>query len=122
LKDKLFAVGEYIADYNETLEINLPCGSVYQSIGLESHISKSHPHCIKYMDNISEIIAHPDYIGKNPSEPYSVELIKQYDANILLAIKLDVKKGYLYVASLYDISESKIKNRLNSGRIQKYKA
>lgn len=48
-----------------------------------------------------------------------MEFVKCYEKNILLAVKLDMGKNYLYVASLYDVTDSKIQNRLNSGRLKK---
>lgn len=121
MKDELIIAGEYIFEYNQILNINLPCGDIYQSTGLSVHIKKRHPNCLKYLEKVPDIILSPDYIGKNPNEYQSVEFVKQYDDNILVAVKLDIIENRLYVASLYDISESKIKNRLNSGRFKKWK-
>lgn len=45
---------------------------------------------------------------------------KVLDENILLAIKLDKKQDYLYVASLYDVNTSKIERRLSGGRLKAY--
>ena len=61
----------------------------------------------------------PDYVGVNPKESGSFELIKQYDDNILVGIKLDMKNNYYYVATLHEIKQSKIDNRLFSGRLKK---
>lgn len=72
------------------------------------------------MEKIPEIIIAPDYIGVNPGEPDSIELVKRYSDNIQIAIKLDAAKGYLYVASLYDIPEHKIQKRLYSGRLKRW--
>lgn len=71
-----------------------------------------------YLANIQEIIEHPDYVGKNPSEPDSIELVKVYSNNIQIGIKLDSSNGYLYVATLFDIKQSKIERRLYSGRLK----
>ena len=113
-------VGEYIESFNTLTSLNLPCGSIYISDGFSVHIQKRHPKYVKYIARISEIISSPDYIGCNPKEPDSIELIKIFDENIQLAIKLDKKQGYLYVASLYDVKQSKIDRRLTSGRLKKY--
>lgn len=115
----MIIAGEYIFEYNKALNADLPCGNIYQSTGLLVHIQKRHPHCLKYLEKIPDILSNPDYIGKNPNEYQSVEFIKQYDDHVLVAVKLDIIENRLYVASLYNISESKIKNRLNSGRIKK---
>ena len=101
--------------------LNLPIVKIYQSNGLPSHMKKhGHAHCIKYLDKIPEILKKPDYIGKNSKEENSVEFIKKYDGNILVAIKLDKTGDYLYVASMYELKESKLMRRLNSGRMHIY--
>ncbi len=117
---KLFKVGTYSVEFNDILHINLPCTDIFQSAGLITHIYKRHPHCVAYAAKISEIIRNPDYIGINPNEPNSIELVKIFDKNILLAIKLDIDENYLYVASLFDINQKKIERRLNTGRIKRF--
>ena len=112
-------VGVYTDYFNKILGTHFPCVNIFQSDGLIKHIKNRHPTCVKYMKSISEIILSPDYIGANPNEPKSIELIKVYEKNIQIAIKLDVSENYFYVASLYDISDIKIKNRLHSGRIKR---
>jgi len=120
MEDNLFIVGNYKKCYNEILSINLPCTEILQSEGLIKHIEKRHPNCICYLDKIPEILEIPDYIGTNPKEPDSIELVKQLDKNILVAVKLDKKDEHLYVASLFDISNGKLERRINSGRLKKY--
>jgi len=90
--------------------------------GLRVHIERRHPNCLEYLDLISDMISYPDFIGINPHETpnQSIELIKQYDSTILIGIKLDIKKNYLYVATLHDIRESRIIRQLHSGHLKKY--
>lgn len=115
--DGMKVVGMYTERFNNLLQAKLPCGKIYMSPGFHVHIRKRHPDCIKYIDNIQAIISDPDYIGRNPKEPDSIELIKVFDKNIQVAIKLDTKEGYLYVASLYDVVQDKVLRRVNSGRL-----
>lgn len=117
--DTLFPVGEYLERFNHITGTSLPAGIIYQSTGLQSHILKRHPHLLGYLSKIPEIILIPDYIGVHPNEPNSIELVKLYAENIQIAIKLDMDKRYLYVASLYEIKEAKLKNRIHSGRLKK---
>lgn len=112
-------MGKYTPIYNSSIGINLPCGNIFQSQGLYKHIEKRHPDCLKYLNNIAEIVSAPDYIGTNPLEKDSIEFVKIYDKNILVAVKLDVRDNYLYVASLFDMKESKLLRRINSGRFVK---
>lgn len=118
--NNLFKIGTFKPEYNQILNTNLPCLNIMQSTGLKKHISKKHSDQMQYLSKVSDILNDPDYIGINPKEPGSIELVKIYDDNILIAIKLDYSNGYYYLASLYDVSSSKIKNRLNSGRLKKY--
>ncbi len=114
-----FKIGVYNGEYDSILGRALPKLNIIQSVGLEKHISKRHPSCLKYVGKIGEIISSPDYVGTNPKESGSFELIKRYDNNILVGIKLDIKNNYYYVATLHDIKQSKIDNRLFSGRLKK---
>ena len=67
LKDTtLSIVGVYIERFNTLLSLSLPCGPIYKSSGFAVHIRKRHPGYEKYIDQISDIIAAPDYIGCNP--------------------------------------------------------
>ena len=93
--------------------------TVYQSTGLIKHIEKRHPDCLSYLDCITDIINHPDYIGTNPNETVpSLEFVKKLDDNILVGIKLDIKDNYLYIATLHTITTSKLEHRVASGRLK----
>ena len=82
-------------------------------------VKRKHYKCLKYIDYIPEIILKPDYIGINPNEKEnSIELIKRYDDNVLIGIKLDANGEYFYVSTMHDVQESKIARRLHSGRIK----
>lgn len=119
MKDNLSEIGIFLKKYNQILNTNFPILPIYKSEGLKIHVQKKHSNCLKYIEHISEILVNPDYIGSK--DEHSVELIKKFDDNILLALNLDIKNQYFYVASLYNITESKINNRLNSGHLKKYK-
>lgn len=119
MNEELIPVGEYREFFNKQLDISLPTGIIYRSSRLINHIQRRHPDFVGYMDKLPEILLNPDYIGKNPKEPNSIELVKVFSDNILVAIKLDVKNNYLYVASLYNISDGKLHNRIHSGRLKK---
>lgn len=122
MKDKLIVVGRYTQKFNIFTGQALPMFDIVQSVpGLEKHVIKRHPECMEYIDHIPEIIQKPDYIGKNPKEENSVELVKVYHHNIQIAVKLDERNGRFFVASLYEITEKKLKNRLYSGRLKEVK-
>lgn len=118
--DKLFEAGKYVARFNTLTGQTLPCGPIYQSSGLQKHVKKHQKEKATIMSDIPTVIREPDYIGCNPKEPDSVELVKKFGENVMVCVKLDSKNEYLYVASVYTVSESKLNNRLNSGRLKKY--
>lgn len=113
-------VGRYKNEWSEILDLEIEGQEIYMHKGLKKHIEQRHPDCLEYLDLLPDIINNPDYIGINPQERpnESIELIKQYDSNILIGIKVDIKNDYLYVATLHELNEYKIKQRLYSGRLK----
>ena len=119
----MIKVGRYTKRLNDILGICAEENDIFMSPGLEVHMKKrGHDECLKYVSNISDIIENPDFVGVNPNEKesFSVEFVKQYEDNVLVGVKLNSEKNYLYVATMYSISPSKVARRLHSGRIKKY--
>lgn len=114
-------IATYDGQYDDILDFKMPRLDIMRADGVFDHIKKKHPACIKYFDKIQEIISCPDYVGTSPKEKGSFELVKKYDNNVLIGIKIDVKNNYYYVATLYDINQSKVNNRLHSGRLRPLK-
>ena len=114
-------VGEYIEAFNHSTSQSIPCGPILQFPGLETHVKKHHPNIAASVGLISQIIAEPDFIGHNPKEPNSIELVKVFSKNLMVCIKLNQDRNYLYVASMYDITEGKLQNRIKSGRLKFFK-
>ena len=119
-KEELILVGEYNIELNDILDIYIEKMIIYRSKGLPTHmVKRKHYNCLKYIDYIPEIIKNPDYVGVNPNEStISFELIKKYLDNIMIGIKIDTDGRYLYVSTMHDIQESKVKRRLFSGRLK----
>lgn len=121
MNNKLITIGKYNETFNDYLPYKIKPSNIYQSNGLEKHILKRHPDCLKYLDLIPYIIAAPDYIGINPNEKTtSFELVKCISENVQIGIKLDAKNNYLYVATLYTITNSKLKHGIQNGRLKKF--
>ena len=122
MDNNLLIMGNYNQLFNDMLNINIKHDVIYRSKGLPSHMLKSrHEKCLKYIDYIPEIIENPDYIGINPNEKgQTIELVKRYGDNVLIEIKVDKNNDYLYVSTMYDISEAKLQRRLYSGRLKEF--
>ena len=114
------SVGQYVERFNILTNQTLPLGAIFQSDGLAVHVMKRHPSEIGNLSLIPAIISNPDYVGKNPREPDSIELVKLLADNVMVCVKLDHKNGYLFVASVYNITNSKLQQGLQSGRLQAY--
>lgn len=120
MKSNLIPIAKFNKDFNQYLHQDLDYDVIYQSAGLIKHIQKRHPECVTYLNHLPSIISNPDYIGVNPNETgTSFELVKVFDKNIQIGIKLDVKDDYLYVATLHSITESKLSHGLKNGRLKK---
>ena len=114
------SVGQYIERFNQLTNQNLPIGDIYQSDGLATHVQKRHPSELGNLAYISLVISSPDYIGHNPNEPDSIELVKTISDNVMVCLKLDKDENHMYVASVFNITESKLRNRIKSGRLKQY--
>lgn len=102
-------------------------GTIYASPGVVKHIKKRHgKHLGKkiignIIDYMREILEKPDYIGvyKLTESEIHVEFIKKDKVNILIGIDIDSKRDYIYVSTMYPITDGKIYSRLYSGKIIK---
>jgi len=100
-------------------------GVIYASPGVLKHIKNRHGKQLsrKVITNILEvikkIISEPDYVGiyKISEGKISIEFIKNMDMNILVGIEVDTEENYIYVSTMYPITEGKIKNKLYSGKL-----
>lgn len=111
----------FVADISESLISFLGLQrqqiKIYRSKGLLAHILKrGHYKAAKYLDYIPEIINAPDYAGVYDGQ---IELVKIFKDNIFLSIKLDEAKNIYFVATLFDVSDSKIEAYCKSGRLKK---
>jgi len=64
-----------VGTINALLGTNLPSTEVWMYSGFIKHVKKKHKGNFEaYHHLIPDIIANPDYVGQNPTEPDSVEL------------------------------------------------
>lgn len=121
MADNIFPVHVFMKEFNEYLPFVFTQDFIYQSKGLRRHIEKRHPECLPYLPLIPDIISSPDYIGVNPNESgQSFELVKVFSDNVQIGIKLDIKKNYLYVATLHTITAGKLQHGIQNGRLKKF--
>lgn len=117
---KIQIVGQLPAQITEKYQLSCSSNEVHMHPGVITHLKKRDRINLfyTYHQEIPGIIHSPDYVGQSPTEPNSVELYKEIDFNLLVAIKLD-PTGYLFLSTFYDLHNShhKIRKRLNSGRI-----
>ena len=120
-------VGKIKISISELLELDLP-RIVYASPGVVNHIKKRHGKQFtkKMKDNIidimEKIIKEPEYVGIDYRRGTggSLELIKRIDNIIvLLGLEIDLEDQYIYVATMYPITLSKMNARIYRGRLIK---
>ncbi|MGP3788619.1 MULTISPECIES: PBECR3 domain-containing polyvalent protein [Paenibacillus] len=102
--------------------VDLPSDLVQMYPGAIKHVQRNHPGIIEqYGHLIPSMIAHPDYVGQNPKEENSVELVKVIGPHLLLAIKLD-PSGYIFLSTFFELDNGayKVQKRLKSGRLVPY--
>ncbi|MHB8277508.1 MAG: PBECR3 domain-containing polyvalent protein [Candidatus Humimicrobiaceae bacterium] len=94
--------------------------TIYLFPGATKHIKDFHPLVYdNYFEKIESIITNPDYIGKSQSRPDGLEIVKIYN-DIVMVIICTNKRGLLYVASMYNIDNGKLHNRLRRKRLLRY--
>lgn len=104
-------------------------GTIYASPGVIKHIQRRHgKHLSKrIIGNILEvmknIIENPDYVGiyKATDNEVLIEFIKKIDTNILIGIEIDSEKEYIYVSTMYPITDAKVDTRIYNGKIIRWK-
>ena len=100
-------------------------GIIYASPGVLKHINKRHGKQFNTRSNdtiimwMRDIIEKPDYIGvyTNKRGQTAVQIIKRMYRSILVVIEIDREKKYIYVATMYPISEEKINSKLKSRKL-----
>ena len=120
-------VGKIKISISELLELDLP-RIVYASPGVINHIKKRHGRQLtkKMKDNIidiiEKIIKNPEYVGLDYRRVSvgSLQLIKKVDNIILLlGLEIDIEEQYIYVATMYPITLSKLNARVYKRRLIK---
>ena len=114
-------VGRIKSEYFRILKLDDSIDIVKVNMeNLKKHLEKrNHDNMIKYLSRISELLENPTYIGINPREKgRSIEYVIQLEENVLIGIKLDYKNEYFYIATMHEISELKLNQRIKNGRLK----
>lgn len=115
-------IGIITKDVKKMLSINSDVSKILiDNENFKKHlIKRNHQNMLTYVPNIQQYLKNPDYVGVNPREKgVSLEYIVQVQPNILIAVKLDSKNGYFYVATMHEISQLKLSQRIRNGRLRK---
>lgn len=100
-------------------------GIIYASNGVIKHIKKNHSKqfSIKGDNDIVELMKkiaeEPTYVGIHyrDEQSISLEFIKKMDKYFLLGIEVDINSNYIYVCTMYPITEGKLNSRMLSGKV-----
>ena len=115
--DKLIKITSFNTELNHWLGTDFESFEIYRSKGLLTHlINRKHFVAAKYIDYLPDLISSPDYIGIHDS---NIEMVKCYKDNIFISVKLDTKKSKYFVATVFDVKQSKIDSYVRSGRLIK---
>lgn len=115
-------VGKVDDNIKKLLGITSSTEKIIKSKGFEKHLEKSnHRNMFAHLDKINDILSNPDYVGVNPREKdTSLEYVKIYEDNLLIGVKLDRKNDYFYLATMHEISDLKLGQRVKNGRLIKF--
>lgn len=118
--DRLIKIAFFNTKLNALLGTEYEAFSIYKSKGLLAHlINRKHFVAAKYIDYLPDIIRQPDYIGIHND---NIELVKCYRDNIFISVKLDVSRSMYYVATMFDVKQSKMESYVKTGRLIKVDA
>lgn len=95
--------------------------NIYMSATNIAHMESSHPSdYAKYKDQIQNILASPDYVGKNPNDN-SIEYVKNFiidNEYVKVAVRLSSGNKY-YARSLYVLNKRRVENFIKKGTLKK---
>lgn len=120
-------VGKIKESIRDNFRLDVP-RTVYASPGVINHIKKRHGKQFtkKVKDNIidiiEKIIKDPEYVGAEykSGDVCGIELAKEIDNIIIfLGLEIDVEDEYIYVATMYPLTLSKLNARIYRGRFIK---
>lgn len=115
-------IGCFSSAVIETLGLDIPSGTpIYIADTNLEHMKTSHPEDFKkYGNDIADIIANPDYVGRNVKDD-SIEFTKEYIINgdfVKVAVRVTTRNVY-YARSMYVLNPNRVKNFIRKGTLKK---
>ena len=115
-------IGFFSSSVIRTLGLDIPVGTpIYIADSNIEHMKSSHPEDYeKYGSELQNIIANPDYVGKNTKDD-SIEFTKEYFINgeyVKVAVRVSTQDIY-YARSMYVLNSNRVKNFIEKGTLKK---
>lgn len=115
-------IGYFSSTVINALGLDIPVGTpIYISDSNIEHMKSSHPEDYqKYGCDISDIIAFPDYVGRNTKDN-SIEFTKEYIIDgkfVKVAVRVSTKNVY-YARSLYVLNSNRVRNFIEKGTLKR---
>lgn len=115
-------IGFFSSSVIRTLGLDIPAGTpIYVADSNIEHMKTSHPEDYeKYGSELQNIIANPDYVGKNTKDD-SIEFTKEYFINgeyVKVAVRVSAQNTY-YARSMYVLNSNRVKNFIEKGTLKK---
>ena len=108
-----------------TNEFETTTNEVILTTKQKEHIKEEHPEALKYLGNMTDILTSPDGVYKENSKQDTVWLVKAFDNNVKVTMKLNVannKKEQGFKNSIIQMQimpQKRIDNYEQKGRITK---
>lgn len=115
-------IGYFPQNIIDLLDLDIRAGTpIYIADSNIEHMRTSHPEDFaKYGCDIEDIIASPDYVGKNAKDD-SIEFTKEYciaGDYVKVAVRVTSHNIY-YARSMYVLNPNRVKNFIEKGTLKK---
>ncbi len=115
-------VGSVSPQVEQLLGLTVPADrNIYFGPSNLAHMQTAHPADFsQYGAELRNILAHPDYVGQNPSDG-SIEYVKLFLRNgdyVKVAVRLS-RSDHYYARSLYVLNNSRVRNYITKGTLKK---
>lgn len=115
-------IGYFPQNIIDLLDLDIRAGTpIYIADSNIEHMRTSHPEdFVKYGCDIEEIIANPDYVGKNAKDD-SIEFTKEYYISgdyVKVAVRVTSHNIY-YARSMYVLNPNRVRNFIEKGTLKK---